>query len=103
MPQTRRQVAIANEDTGTVAENKTGQRRTRQRAKAKTKTRTVVVEEAEESLDEEVETGKSLKGKTLQAREGSLGFVTSNGFIQATNFIMDIRSQVISEKYSIKG
>ena len=101
MPQTRRQVAIANEDTGTVAENETGQRRARQRAKAKT--RTVVVEKAEESLDEEVETGKSLKGKTLQAREGSLGFVTSNGFIQATNFIMDIRSQVISEKYSIKG
>ena len=80
-----------------------GQRRSRQRAKAKTKTRAVVVEEAEESLDEEVETGKSLKGKTLQAREGSLGFVTSNGFIQATNFIMDIRSQVISEKYSFKG
>ena len=26
MPQTRRQVAIANEDTGTVAENETGQR-----------------------------------------------------------------------------
>ena len=32
-----------------------------------------------------------------------LGFVTNKGFIAATNFIVDIASQVHSERYSIKG
>ena len=32
-----------------------------------------------------------------------LGFITNKGFIAATNFIVDIASQVHSEKYSIKG
>ena len=42
-------------------------------------------------------------GKTLHARDGELGFVTSKGFMSATNFLVDIESQVFSEKYSIKG
>ena len=32
-----------------------------------------------------------------------LGFVTNKGFIAATSFIVDIASQVHSERYSIKG
>ena len=42
-------------------------------------------------------------GKTLHARDGKLGFVTSKGFMNATNFLVAIESQVFSEKYSIKG
>ena len=32
-----------------------------------------------------------------------LGLITSKGFLFATNFLVDIESQVYSEKYSIKG
>ena len=32
-----------------------------------------------------------------------LGFITNKGFMAATNFIVDVASQVHSEKYSIKG
>ena len=42
-------------------------------------------------------------GKTLHSKDGRLGFVTSKGFIAATNFLVDIGSQVYSEKYCIKG
>ena len=42
-------------------------------------------------------------GKTLSAKNGVLGFVTKQGFKVATNFLVDIGSQVYSEKYSIKG
>ena len=33
-------------------------------------------------------------GKTLHVKEGKLGFVTNKGFISATNFVVDIESQV---------
>ena len=42
-------------------------------------------------------------GKTLHAKDGKLGFVTNRGFVAATNFLVDIHSQVFSENYSIKG
>ena len=42
-------------------------------------------------------------GKTLHAKDGKLGFFTNRGFICGTNFLVDIESQVYSEKYSIKG
>ena len=42
-------------------------------------------------------------GKTLHSKDGRLGFVTNKGFIAATNFLVDIGSQVYSEKYCIKG
>ena len=42
-------------------------------------------------------------GKTLHAKDGKLGFVTNKGFISATNFLVDIESQVHSETYAIKG
>ena len=60
-------------------------------------------------------------GKTLHAKDGKVGppyeyahfyiheifqlgfFNSSKGFVYATNFIVDIQSQVHSEKYVIKG
>ena len=57
-------------------------------------------------------------GKTLHAKDGKvlpiifflnnyfisqLGFITSKGFVGATNFLVDIEAQVHSEKYVIKG
>ena len=39
----------------------------------------------------------------MNAKDGKLGFVTKRGFISATNFLVDILSQVYSEKYAIKG
>ena len=42
-------------------------------------------------------------GKTLHAKDGKLGFVTRTGFKVATDFLVDIASQVYSETYSIKG
>ena len=41
--------------------------------------------------------------KTLHVKDGRLGFVTANGFISATNFNIDIESQVSSLHYSIKS
>ena len=54
--------------------------------------------EANEESDEELTAGKSLHSK-----DGRLGFVSSKGFVPATNFILEINSQVYSERYSIKG
>ena len=42
-------------------------------------------------------------GKTLHAKDGKLGFITSKGFVCATNFLVDIASQVHSQNYSMKG
>ena len=42
-------------------------------------------------------------GKTLHSKDGKLGFFANKGFIFATNFVVDIASQVYSEKYSVKG
>ena len=42
-------------------------------------------------------------GKTLHAKDGKLGFVTSKGFVSATNFLVDIAAQVHSMNYSMKG
>ena len=43
-------------------------------------------------------------GETLHAKDGKLGFYTSSkGFIFATNFLVDIASQVHSERYTLKG
>ena len=42
-------------------------------------------------------------GKTLHAKDGKLRIITSKGFICSTNFIVDIASQVNSQKYAIKG
>ena len=33
-------------------------------------------------------------GKTLHAKDGKLGFVSSKGFVCATNFLVDIAAQV---------
>ena len=54
--------------------------------------------EADEESDEEPTAGKS-----LHAKDGRLGFVSNKGFVPATNFILEINSQVYSERYSIKG
>ena len=42
-------------------------------------------------------------GKTLHAKDGKLGFVSSKGFVCATNFLVDIAAQVHSTNYSMKG
>ena len=42
-------------------------------------------------------------GKTLSVKDGKLGFVMAKGFIEKTNFIVAIKSQVCSIKYTIKG
>ena len=42
-------------------------------------------------------------GKTLHAKDGKLGFVSSKGFVCATNFLVDIAAQVHSINYSMKG
>ena len=42
-------------------------------------------------------------GKTLHAKDGKLGFITSKGFVCATNFLVDVASQVHSQNYSMKG
>lgn len=55
------------------------------------------------SDDDEDESDDVTKGKSLNAKDGKLGFVTKRGFISATNFLVDILSQVYSEKYAIKG
>jgi hypothetical protein len=39
----------------------------------------------------------------LHSKDGKLGFITSKGFVCATNFVVDIASQVHSIKYVIKG
>ena len=43
-------------------------------------------------------------GNTLHAKDGKLGFYTSSkGFAYATNFLVDIASQVHSDRYTLKG
>jgi hypothetical protein len=42
-------------------------------------------------------------GKTLNAKDGKVGFVIIKGFIGATHFLVDIGSQVFRGKYSIKS
>ena len=46
---------------------------------------------------------KEDRGKTLSVKGGKLGFISDNGFQEATNFIVDIGAQVYSERYRIKG
>ena len=57
----------------------------------------------ESSDNDEDESDDVTKGKSLNAKDGKLGFVIKRGFVSATNFLVDIRSQVYSEKYAIKG
>ena len=42
-------------------------------------------------------------GKTLHAKDGKLGYVTSKGFVSVTNFLVDIHARLFSQKYLIKG
>ena len=94
MFRTRRQAAVE------IQPDQNGPRNKRN-AKAKSKASEEVVVmplEANEKSDEEPTAGKS-----LHAKDGRLGFVSSKGFVPATNFILEINSQVYSERYSIKG
>ena len=74
--------------------------KTRSRAKAKSKSST---EEAQAQGSTEESFEQEDVGKTLHAKDGRLGFVSKKGFLAATNFLVDIGSQVYSEKYSFKG
>ena len=81
-------------------------RTTRQRTRAKCKTAGVVERPAVQQPDLEgiyEDDEEPDIGKTLHAKDGKLGYVTNKGFIGATNFLVDIESQVHSEKYLIKG
>ena len=89
-----------------VANTVPGTRVTRQRTRAKAKVGNAV--ETTQTVEEEIEMFEDDDdepdiGKTLHAKDGKLGFVTNRGFVAATNFLVDIQSQVFSEKYSIKG
>ena len=89
------------------ADTATGSRVTRQRTRAKAKVGNAVeTVETTQNVDEEMledDDDEPDIGKTLHAKDGKLGFVTNRGFVAATNFLVDIQSQVFSEKYSIKG
>ena len=94
MFRTRRQVAVEIQPAQSGPRNK-------RNAKAKSKATEdilVIPLEADEESDEEPTAGKS-----LHAKDGRLGFVSNKGFVPATNFILEINSQVYSERYSIKG
>ena len=88
------------------ADTAPGPRVTHQRTRAKAKVGTAV--ETTQNVDEMIEMFEDDDdepdiGKTLHAKDGKLGFVTNRGFVAATNFLVDIHSQVFSENYSIKG
>ena len=91
---------------GVAADNTApGTRVTRQRSRAKAKAVNAAVEttqQVEEEMFEDDDDEHDI-GKTLHAKDGKLGFVTSRGFVAATNFLVDIQSQVFSENYSVKG
>ena len=81
MPRTRAQGRVAAEEAAVVAPKRVQYR-----------------EEAIPNDEEEDDIGK-----TLCAKDGKLGFMGKKGFFPATNFLVDIESQVSSDRYSIKG
>ena len=76
-----------------------------QRTRAKAKAGNAAVEAVHQEADEDVfeDDEEPDIGKTLHAKDGKLGFLTRMGFKVATDFLVDIASQVYSETYSIKG
>ena len=105
-------------ETGTDAEPGSAPppRQSRQRNSARSKTRGARggghsnqgrnnPEKVHEDVEEEVyfDDEEPDIGKTLHSKDGKLGFITSKGFVCATNFVVDIASQVHSIKYVIKG
>ena len=93
---------------GGVAEGASGgfqARVPRQRTRAKAKAGNAAVEAVHQEADEDVfeDDEEPDVGKTLHAKGGKLGFFTRMGFKVATDFLVDIASQVYSETYSIKG
>ena len=59
---------------------------------------TNVVEESHFDDDDE-----EILSMTLCAKDGKLGYMSKKGFTPCTNFLVDIESQVSSDRYMIKG
>ena len=105
MPRTRAREAVPTVEVEGGENNQAsapehGVRVGRGRARAKSRAGQERRDEEEALLDTD---DQEDVGKTLHVKDGRLGFVTAKGFISATNFNIDIESQVSSLHYSIKG
>ena len=75
----------------------------RTRARARSRVTSHAQEEGPRQANSHLDVEEEDIGKTLSVKDGKLGFVMAKGFIEKTNFIVAIKSQVCSIKYAIKG
>ena len=104
MPRTRGRAnnpPVQNEDV--PAAPPTGPAQARANARARSRPRPLGQEELVARQESLLNFEPEDVGKTLAVREGRMGFIGNTGFDRATNFIMQIGSQVYSLRYAIKG